>query len=206
MDSPATYFCIFIYIHLQGSLDYRREKIGSCTFLYAKDLIRTLMNKSYLKQGLTKMDTSQATKEGSGGHILDIRVVKTSLLRGHERIDPKRLYNLKTEIESDGILKRPIAVDINTKVILDGHHRIEALKLLGCSKIPVLFVDYQSPKIGVRTAENGEEYSKEKVIEAALKGKPLPPKSTWHYVTFSERVAHISKIQKRVDVSLEDLK
>ncbi len=152
------------------------------------------------------MGTSQTTKDGDTDHILSIRIVNASLLKGHERVDPKRLYNLKAEIESDGILKKPIAVDRNTNVILDGHHRIEALRLLGCSKIPVLFVDYGSPKIGVKTASNGKKYPKEKVIEAALKGKPLPPKSTWHYVTFSERMAHISKIQKRVDVPLEDLK
>ena len=135
-----------------------------------------------------------------------VRIVEISLLRGHERLDPHRLFNLKAEIESDGILKRPIAVDMNTNVVLDGHHRIGALRLLGCSKIPVLFVDYQSPKIGVKTAENGKEYPKHKVIEAALRGELLKPKSTWHYVTFSKEIAHISSIQERVDVPLEDLK
>jgi ParB-like chromosome segregation protein Spo0J len=95
---------------------------------------------------------------------------------------------------------------MNTNVVLDGHHRIGALRLLGCCKIPVLFVDYQSPKIGVKTAENGKEYPKHKVIEAALRGELLKPKSTWHYVTFSKEIAHISSIQERVDVPLEDLK
>jgi ParB-like chromosome segregation protein Spo0J len=148
----------------------------------------------------------QVAEEADQNNRSSVRIVEISLLRGHERLDTQRLYNLKAEIESDGILKRPIAVDVNTNVVLDGHHRIGALRLLGCSKIPVLFVDYNSPKIGVKTAENGEEYPKQKVIEAALKGKQLPPKSTWHYVTFSKKIAHISKIQKRVDVPLRDLK
>jgi len=152
------------------------------------------------------MGISQVVKEADQNNRSSVRIVEISLLRGHERLDTQRLDNLKAEIKSDGILKRPIAVDMNTNVVLDGHHRIGALRLLGCSKIPVLFVDYKSPKIGVKTAENGKEYPKQKVIEAALKGELLPPKSTWHYVTFSKKIAHISKIQKRVNVPLKDLR
>jgi hypothetical protein len=133
-------------------------------------------------------------------------IVEIALLKGHERLDAKRLADLKAEIESDGMLKKPIVVDVNTNVVLDGHHRIGALQALGCSKIPVIFVDYRSPKIGVKTSENGEEYSKHKVVETALKGELLPPKSTWHYITFSEKIAHISKIQKPVNIPLKELK
>lgn len=152
------------------------------------------------------MDIAQVVRKADLSQCSVVRVVEISLLRGHERLDPRRLVNLKDEIESDGILKKPVAVDMNTNVVLDGHHRIGALRLLGCSRIPVLYVDYQSPKIGVKSAENGKEYPKHKVIEAALKGELLQPKSTWHYITFSREIAHISKIQERVDVPLEDLK
>lgn len=147
--------------------------------------------------------------EGAKGDFcasIAVRIVEMSLLKGHEKIDAQRLANLKAEIESDGILKKPIVVDVNTNVVLDGHHRIGALQALGCSKIPAVFVDYQSPKIGVKTAEDGEEYPKRKVIETALKGELLPPKSTWHYVTFSKEIAHISTIQKPVNVPLKELR
>jgi len=114
-----------------------------------------------------------------------------------EKTDIKRLKTLKKEIRSDRVLKKPIAADINTHIILDGHHRIEALKLLGCSTIPVLFVDYNSLNIGVKTAYNGEELSKQQVINAAFKGERLPPKSTWHYFKSSNKITHISKLQKK---------
>ncbi len=148
----------------------------------------------------------RATKKEKNGYCLGVRIVDMPLLKCHEKVDMQRLANLKAEIKSDGILKKPIVVDVNTNVVLDGHHRIGALQALGCSKIPAVFVDYQSPKIGVKTSENGEEYSKHKVIEAALKDEPLPPKSTWHYVTCSRKIAHISKIQEPVNVPLENLK
>lgn len=152
------------------------------------------------------MGVSQVVRTANQGPFSGVHVVEISILKGHEKLDPQRLIHLKAEIESDGILKKPVAVDMNTNVVLDGHHRIGALKLLGCSKIPALFVDYQSPKIGVKTAQNGIEYPKQKVIEAALKGELLHPKSTWHYVTSYREIAHISKIQERVDVPLGDLK
>ncbi|MEM2911009.1 MAG: ParB N-terminal domain-containing protein [Candidatus Bathyarchaeia archaeon] len=139
-------------------------------------------------------------------YYLDVRIVDMLFLKCHEKVDEQRLANLIAEIESDGVLKKPIVVDVNTNVVLDGHHRIKALQTLGCSKIPVVLVDYKSPKIGVKTSENGEEYSKRKVIEAALKGELLPPKSTWHYVSFSKEIAHISAIQKPVNIPLENLK
>ncbi len=139
-------------------------------------------------------------------YCLGVRIVDMLFLKCHEKVDEQRLAALKAEIESDGILKKPIVVDANTNVVLDGHHRIKALQALGCSKIPVILIDYKSPKIGVKTSENGDEYSKRKVIEAALKGKLLPPKSTWHYVTCSKEMAHISKIQKPVNVPLKNLK
>jgi hypothetical protein len=168
-----------------------------------EDQNKTLTNKDNLTE-FAKMHTYDAKEEGD--YCIEIRIVDMSLLKCHEKTDAQRLADLRAEIESDGILKKPIVVDVNTNVVLDGHHRIDALKALGCSKIPVVLVDYQSPKIGVKTAEKGKEYPKHKVIEAALRGEPLPPKSTWHYVTFSKEIAHISKIQKPVNIPLGNLK
>lgn len=136
----------------------------------------------------------------------DVRIMEISDLKGHEMLDPQRLIDLQAEIKADGILKKPIAVDMNTNVVLDGHHRIGALQLLRCSKIPVLLVDYQCPNIGVKAADKQTEYPKHKVIEAALTRKLLLPKSTWHYTVFSNEIAHISEIQRRVDTPLNVLK
>lgn len=137
---------------------------------------------------------------------LYVCIVHIRKLKGHERTDDVKLKALKDEIESDGILKRPIVVDEKTNVVLDGHHRIEALRLLGCSKIPVCYVNYECEKIGVKSTYKDLEITKPKVVEAALRGDPFPPKSTWHYITFSKRMKHISYIQKRVDIPLENLK
>jgi len=135
-----------------------------------------------------------------------VSIVEISRLKGHERTDEVRLRNLRDEIKSDGVLMRPIVVDEKTNVILDGHHRMEALGLLGCSRIPVCYVDYNSERIGVLCMNKDLEITKSKVIEAALKDEPFPPKSTWHYITSSKTLNHVSYIQRRVDIPLADLR
>ena len=49
----------------------------------------------------------------------------------HEQIHEDALLELLNQIKKDGKLLRPIAIDKNTKIIIDGHHRTEALKRLG---------------------------------------------------------------------------
>jgi len=146
-------------------------------------------------------DVTSLTLDNTG-----VSIVEISRLKGHERTDEVRLRNLRDEIRSDGMLMRPIVVDEKTNVILDGHHRIEALILLGCSRIPVCYVDYNSERIGVLCMNKDLEITKSKVIEAALKDEPFPPKSTWHYITSSKTLNHVSYLQRRVDIPLTDLK
>jgi len=144
--------------------------------------------------------------EASSRLALNLSVVEIERLRGHERTDEARLKALKAEIESDGMLMRPIVVDEETDVVLDGHHRLEALRLLGCSRIPVCYVSYVSDRIGVMSMVKALEITKSKVVQAAMRGEPFPPKTTWHYLNSNPRTLnHISCIQRRVDASLTDL-
>ena len=76
-------------------------------------------------------------------------LMSISKLKRHEAIDPKRLLELMAQIKNDGYLKNPIVVDKDSLVILDGHHRLKALKTLGYQKIPTFLVDYQSGRVRV---------------------------------------------------------
>ena len=46
-------------------------------------------------------------------------------------------------------MEDPIIVERENLVVLDGMHRVKALKRLGCKLIPVCLVDYDSPEIKV---------------------------------------------------------
>jgi uridine kinase len=113
------------------------------------------------------------------GHI---GIVKLDELKEHEEIELAHLQEIKKQIEQDGFLKDPIVVDKNTKIILDGHHRYNALKQLNCSKIVAYFVDYNSSRIKVRNWKKGKKIIKKSVIKAGLTGKKLPPKTTRHLI------------------------
>ena len=136
---------------------------------------------------------------------LNVRLVELDKLKQHEEVDQTHLEELKKEIKSDGILKIAIAVDMNTNIVLDGEHRLNALKKLGCKKVPVVFVDYHSAELRVCAWRKGEELTKKNVIEAGFSEKKLPPTTTKHMVKISDRLIHISAIEKRVDIPLEKL-
>ena len=127
-------------------------------------------------------------------------------LKEHEEIRPDYLEILKNEILSDGILKMPICIDKKTCIILDGHHRLQALKKIGCTKIPVVMVDYHSPEIKVIPWREGEMITKEKIIDTALSGKRMPSKTSKHMIILDGEWTHISAIEMTIDIPLEELK
>ncbi len=68
-----------------------------------------------------------------------IKIIKNNLLKEHERIIKRHLYKLTNQIKKDGYFRDPIIVDKNTMIILDGHHRFNASKMIGLSSSPVYF-------------------------------------------------------------------
>lgn len=105
-------------------------------------------------------------------------------LRSHEAIDQNRLKVVLEKIKTDGFFIKPIIIEREEFIILDGHHRVAALKRLGAKVIPAYIVDYQSRDIRVflRRKELMGRLTKEIVIKLALEGKVFPSKTTRHYL------------------------
>ncbi|MGQ9529943.1 MAG: ParB N-terminal domain-containing protein [Candidatus Bathycorpusculaceae bacterium] len=134
------------------------------------------------------------------------QLVELNKLKQHEEVDPAHLQELKKEIWSDGILKFAIIVDKNTNVILDGQHRFNAVKELECKRIPVVYVDYNSPAIEVQSWKGNPHLTKKDVIKAGLSGRKFPPKTSKHMIWIGNTLLHISALEKRVDIPLEELR
>ncbi len=111
-----------------------------------------------------------------------IKNIAIKSLKPHEEVCPIHLKSLLAQIQKDRRLKDPIIVDKDTMVILDGHHRYNLLKLLGCNFIPCCLVDYQATEIGVICWREGEKISKKEVLAAGLSGKLLPQKTSRHII------------------------
>jgi hypothetical protein len=91
---------------------------------------------------------------------------------------------LTDQIAKDGALFKPIVVDEQTRVILDGHHRFEALKRLGCRRIPAYLVDYMDGAIEVMTWPGAvvNAITKDEIISMGLSDNVYPPKTSRHVI------------------------
>lgn len=80
---------------------------------------------------------------------LHIAISNIADLHLHEEIVPDLLGELVRTIDSDGYLKHSIIADGDSHVVLDGMHRVAALRKLGCVRVPVCFVDYKNPAVTI---------------------------------------------------------
>ena len=64
-------------------------------------------------------------------------------------------------------------------MIIDGHHRFYALQKLGYEKVPITRINYDSNLIKTHIEDT---ITKNNLLEAALSGKMLPPKSSFHHI------------------------
>jgi hypothetical protein len=158
------------------------------------------------KKPLPKIHPSKRSPKISVRKVKDIVFIELEALKEHEEIRPDYLEELKNEILSDGILKMPIAVDKKTYIILDGHHRLHALKKIGCKRIPVILFDYQSPEIEVLPHREGETVNKQMIIQTALAGRRMPPKTSKHMILVEGELKHISILETVINIPLEKLK
>jgi len=139
--------------------------------------------------------------------MFKFEIVSLSDLKGHEETERDRLDALKRDLEESGIVRLPVVADAQTKVILDGHHRVVSLGEMGYAKVPAVWVDYLSPKIIVLSWKDGAEFQKEAVIEAGRRARLLPAKTTRHlFRTDSGELVHISTVHKPADIPLDFLR
>ncbi|MEZ0319410.1 MAG: NTP transferase domain-containing protein [Pyrobaculum sp.] len=80
----------------------------------------------------------------------------------------------------EGLSEAPIAVDVWTCTVLDGHHRVEAAAKTG-RWVYALLLDYGEVEVNMPKLE---------VLSRAASRLPYPPKTTWH----TYRGRHVSQL------------
>lgn len=88
-------------------------------------------------------------KLAAPGLELQLGLEDLSKVRIHEEIILEMLEELVSEIKSSSVVRNPVIVDLNSLVVLDGMHRVAALKKMGCRYLPVCLLDYQSSNVHV---------------------------------------------------------
>jgi len=107
-------------------------------------------------------------------------IVDLDLLLPHEKTVPERVSSVARYILAAGYVKYPLLVDLDHLVVLDGHHRLEALKLIGARSAPAFLVDYRKGYVQVRSFRKEVRVTKELVLQAGLSGRLLEPKTSRH--------------------------
>lgn len=121
-----------------------------------------------------------------------VKIVQIQDLRAHEKTNKKNLEKVKSQIIKDGYLSNPIIVDKDNNIILDGHHRAEALQKIGCKKIPAFLLDYFDDGIKVLQRRSNIKVSKEIIVKRALAGKVFPYKTSKHIIPQRPKKLNIS--------------
>lgn len=111
------------------------------------------------------MGVEKAKLEEKPLRIMRIHFVDIDLLKPHEALDPVELKLLIESINEKGVFYKPMLVDRDSFVILDGHHRWAGLKEMGAKKIPCILLDYFDDEIKLYTWYPVLNENIEKILE-----------------------------------------
>jgi hypothetical protein len=199
-------------------------RVGKNEIDYFKDLIsrycKTTLNQYYLRawiRNLTRLPAIESdisafefatfnspedydallksdilSEQYSNDRVELIEVKKLKHIEGHSSA---RVELIKDRICAAGFWLRPIYVEKNYFLVLDGQHRMEAAKLLGLKYIPAQLFDYNEVEVWSLRAE--EAVARDIVIERARSGDIYPYKTVKH--RFENQVT-------KIKFSLNDLK
>jgi L-serine kinase (ADP) len=112
----------------------------------------------------------------------EFALVPIAKLLAHEMYEEENVVDLVAEIEHTGVFADPIWVARDSLVILNGHHRVEALRRLGVAQVPAWLLDYHTDVVSLEPWRPGLPITKLEVERRAQDGKLFPPKTTRHLV------------------------
>ncbi|MCD6383685.1 MAG: ParB N-terminal domain-containing protein, partial [Thermoplasmata archaeon] len=152
-------------------------------------------------------------KDGGENHPLKLEILleRVDRLIIHEETIRENLEELRRSFKRSSYFWHPIIVDRNTRVVLDGMHRVSSLKELGYKYIPILTIDAMNPYVKLerwircytregevpqRLEEYGfkiEEVGRGEVREITMRAHDTPPgkvKCAFHLVDLKRGVLY----------------
>lgn len=100
------------------------------------------------------------------------------LLKHIEGFSKKRVAWLQKKIISEWVWVKPLALDLNHYLVLDGQHRMEVALSLGLKKVPVAYFDYAT--VSLRTLRPQYQFDWKEVTRRAIAGDIYPYKTVKH--------------------------
>lgn len=110
---------------------------------------------------------------------MQIEMVEVDTLKHIEGFSKKRVQWLKDKILKEGVWNKPLALEREHCLVLDGQHRMEVAKALGLKRVPAVKYEYAAVKIwSLRPGKY--EFTWEMVVQRALVGDIYPYKTVKH--------------------------
>ena len=113
----------------------------------------------------------------------------TNLIETEEHFENKAI-SLAEEIKKTNIWTVPIAVEINTNGIMDGHHRFNAAKILELRRVPCVFLSYLKDDVILSAWPANKDITIYDFFDVIKQNKKFPPKTTRHI--FNQKIKEIN--------------
>lgn len=108
-----------------------------------------------------------------------IEFVPVNRLRHIEDFSPKRVAWLREKIMSEGVWTKPLALDLDHDLVMDGQHRMEVAKSLGLAVVPVVRFSYGEVSVWSLRPKT-QEVNRRLVVERSLSDEIYPFKTVKH--------------------------
>ncbi len=112
----------------------------------------------------------------------EFALVPIGQLRAHEEIEAANVGELVDELRRTGVFHDPIWVARGSFVILNGHHRVAALRQIGARYVPAWILDYETDLVALEPWRPGLPITKAEVVRRGERGELFPPKTTRHHL------------------------
>lgn len=110
----------------------------------------------------------------------DLKLINLDRIQETEDYDLEGAIRLADLILDLGIWTVPITIEHSTFAIMDGHHRLNAAKLLSLSRVPCIMMDYNKSGVVVRSWRTDLDISAANIFLMIQKNEKYPLKTTRH--------------------------
>lgn len=109
---------------------------------------------------------------------MEILFREPAQLKHIEKFSARRVTWLCDKISKEGVWIKPLALDSQHNLVLDGQHRMEVALCLGLTKVPVVIFNY--PDVPLRSLREKYQFDWQEVTRRALTGDIYPYKTVKH--------------------------
>lgn len=109
---------------------------------------------------------------------LEVALLETNSVSPHEECVSDILREIELSLSQKRIVEKSLLVGLESRIILDGHHRYSALKRLGCRYVPAVLLREDNDTFSLASRRPEFEITHRMVVEMVRSGKRFPPKTT----------------------------